>query len=163
MIILLLGLFHLFHCPMLIFIPFWINDSYRVDIIYILYFFLIMFIYTFLNGECPISYISKKILEPHYIAGTDITSYIEMKYIISNDMIIQYYFGLTTILYLLTLGFVIYRANIMCFILSIPFFIIGIYFLLIRKIINTTKKRFLLFQEITKYVILLTMYILILL
>jgi len=41
------------------------------DYIYILCVFLVCFHWTFLNGECIITYLKKKKEDPHYIAGKD--------------------------------------------------------------------------------------------
>ena len=40
---------------------------------YLVYFFSIMLSYTFLNGECPISYMAKKIVDNNYVAGDNCT------------------------------------------------------------------------------------------
>ena len=91
-----LGVFHLLHAPILTFIPFYVNNQ-LADIIYINYFFLIMFSYTFINGECPISYISKKIIDRDYFAGKDIEYYPEMRMFFNTDKDIQDYFTTTSI------------------------------------------------------------------
>jgi hypothetical protein len=156
MIILIIGGFHLIHSPLLILFPFFIKN-HVLDIFYIIYFFAIMFLYTFIDGECPISYICKKIKDKNYIAGDNITYYPEMEYIFQNKIFIDYYFGTMTIIYILTLFFVIFRTNIFCYFLTFVFFILLIYFLLIRNIFSLKQGHFFItFQEFTKYLLLLT-------
>lgn len=99
MILTILGFIHLFHCPLIILFPF-VVKNHNLDIIYIIYFFFIMFLYTFIDGECPISYLCKTLTNVNYIAGSDITYYPEMEHMLSNKVYIEYYFTITTILYL---------------------------------------------------------------
>jgi hypothetical protein len=62
MIITIIGLLHLIHTPLLVLFPFIVNN-FTTDIFYIIYFFSIMFFYTFIDGECPISYICKVMMD----------------------------------------------------------------------------------------------------
>lgn len=161
MIVSLLGILHLFHCPGLLLFPF-LNSCSRetiphiLDVIYIIYFFFIMILYTFIEGECPISYLCKKIIHKDYVAGDDINYYPEMEIILPNREYINNYFLVMTISYILALLFVIYRTSISFDYFVIPFFILFIYFLLIRQILVVNKTFFNYFQEFTKYVLLIT-------
>jgi len=76
MIIEFLGVFHLIHSPILILFPFFVQD-FVTDVLYITYFLVIMFGYTWVDGECPISLICKQISDKKYVAGKDITYYPE--------------------------------------------------------------------------------------
>lgn len=155
MIVTILGFFHLIHSPLLVLFPFIIN-SFVLDIFYINYFLSIMFLYTFIDGECPISYICKKINNKNYIAGSNITYYPEMKYLINNQQYINYYFGLMTIMYILTLFFVIFRTNIYSHFLAFTFFVLFNYFLIIRDYFPIKDRGFfIVFQKFTKYTLLL--------
>jgi hypothetical protein len=58
MIFEILGIIHIIHCPLLFIYPFIIINQ-KTDIYYTIYFFFICFSYTFINGECPITYVSK--------------------------------------------------------------------------------------------------------
>lgn len=91
MILELLGIIHLIHCPILIAFPFIIINQ-KIDIFYISYFFFICLSYTFINGECPISYISRIIKKSESIR------FPEMESIIPNYLhfYIDYYFIITT-------------------------------------------------------------------
>lgn len=155
MIINIIGLFHLIHSPLLILYPF-IVQNFTTDIFYIIYFFLIMLIYTFIGGECPISYVCKLMMDNKYIAGSKITYYPEMENILPNKLIIEYYFGTMTILYLLSLCYVIFRTNTFCYLFIIVFAVLLNYFLLVRNYFPIQKKYFYLYQEITKYILILT-------
>jgi hypothetical protein len=151
----IIGLLHLIHAPLLIVFPFIINN-FTIDIFYIIYFFMIMFLYTFLDGECPISYVCKLMLDKKYIAGSNIAYYPEMECILPNKKTIDYYFGTMTILYIITLLFVIFRTNLFSYIFIVVFTILFIYFLLVRKYLIKMQMYFLQFQEITKYTLFLT-------
>lgn len=144
----MLGLLHLIHSPLLILFPF-VIVTFETDIFFIVYFLTIMFSYTFINGECPISYIYKLSIDKNYIAGSNINYYPEMEYLLHNK--IEYYFGTMTFLYILTLFIVIFRTE--TFFHSIfTMIILANYFLFIRKRL----KYFEIVQEITKYVLLFT-------
>jgi hypothetical protein len=156
MTIKIIGLLHTIHSPLLVLFPF-IVENFTTDIFYIIYFFSIMFFYTFINGECPISYLCKVMLDTKYIAGSNISYYPEMEYVLSNKKFIEYYFGTMTVLYMLMLFFVIFRSNTFNYFFIIVFAILLNYFLLLHLNNNNNinnsqiqKKYFLLFQEITK-------------
>ena len=153
MFIELLGWFHLVHCPLLILYPL-VYSSLSTDVLYVKYFFLIMFSYTFIEGECPISYVAKIKLDPDYVAGTKIEYYPEMKFILQDDVYINYYFTINTILYLASLVYVSHRANIPFMFLSVPYAMLVIYFLHIRNIyFNKTKDSFSILQNLTSAVL----------
>ena len=156
MILRSIGIIHFVHSPILIVLPFFINNR-EYDIIYINYFFLIMFLYTFINGECPISYVCKIIQNRNYIAGDDITYYPEIEYIFKYPQHIQYFFGITTTAYLATLTRVIFRANIPVFLIYPPMLLLGLYFAAFRSNFrNKYRRLFLRFQQITRYTIFIT-------
>ena len=116
-----------------------------------------MFLYTFIDGECPISYICKIINDRNYIAGNNITHYPEMEYLLRKQIYIDSYFGIMTCTYILTLFFVIFRTNTLSYFLIFTFAILLNYFLFIRNVFsNKNKIIFIIFQEITKYVLLFT-------
>ena len=128
----IIGILHLIHCPSIILLPFYIVNNPVFDIFYIEYFFSIIFSYTFLNGECPISYIYKKQKDPNYIAGSRITDYTEMYdlFIFSPETqkYISIYFGTNTVLYIGSLLYVINRSNLPLTLFRIPTSSILIYF-----------------------------------
>jgi hypothetical protein len=155
MVIAFIGLFHLVHSPLLVLFPF-IVKNFMSDIFYTIYFFTIMFLYTFLDGECPISYICKVMMDKKYIAGRNIYYYPEMECILPNKKIIDYYFGTMTILYIITLFFVMFRANIFSCVFIVVFAVLLNYFLLVRNYFSIKKIYFPLFQEITKCTLFLT-------
>jgi hypothetical protein len=93
-----------------------------------------MFSYTLINGECPISYLSKLLLYKNYEAGQNITYYPEMMFIFPNKTYITHYFTTNTILYLFSLLHVIIRQKISLIILSIPFSTLLIYFLFVHNL-----------------------------
>ena len=94
----LIGVFHFIHAPLLIVYPFVISSS-DWDFAYIQYFFLIMYAYTFYNGECPISFYYKKRANPYYVAGSRITDYDEMYTICKDRTFVKKYIATTTSLY----------------------------------------------------------------
>lgn len=121
---LIVGIFHLIHSPLLVIFPF-LFQTFITDILYIIYFLFVMFLYTFINGECPISYTCKVMMDKTYIAGSNITYYPEMELIL-NKKSINYYFGIMTLFYIATLIMVIIRIN--AFYLFFTFFILLIYY-----------------------------------
>jgi len=54
----ILGIIHIIHYPILIVFPFVIINQ-KFDIFYISYFFFICLSLTFINGQYPISYVSR--------------------------------------------------------------------------------------------------------
>jgi len=158
MIITTLGIIHFIHSPLLIIFPFIVENN-TMDIIYIMYFFGIMFLYTFIDGECPISYLAKIIDDRNYTAGKDITHYPEMERIL-NVPYIDYYFPIMTTLYLFSLVIVILRTKIHLYWFICPLLFVFVYFLFIREIVFIHLTHFNIFQEITKYVLLFTICIL---
>jgi hypothetical protein len=151
-----LGVFHLIHCPVLIVLPFFIETA-TFDILYINYFFIVLFLYTFLNGDCPISYVCKKCIDDNYVAGDDITYYPEMYFLLQEKVYVSWFFTITTGFYLFSLLYVIQRSAISLFDLLFTLFILFVYFLSIRGLIFHKKdKYFLLFQSFTKLVLLIT-------
>jgi len=147
-----IGIFHFLHSPLLIIFPFIIN-TFFFDVMYIIYFFVILFLYTFINGECPISYICKWMNDRNYIAGENINYYPEMEYILQNQKNIDYYFGIMTTIYILTLFYVISRICMFSFFLLFTFIILLLYFLFVRKFLSMDENYFTIFQEITKYIL----------
>jgi len=145
---LIIGLFHLIHSPLLVIFPF-LFQTFRTDIFYINYFFFIMFLYTFINGECPISYVCKLMMDKTYIAGSNITYYPEMELILSKRSV-DYYFGTMTILYIATLIMVLFRTNMFPY-SAFTLFILLIYYYFIRNQLPNF-----LVQEITKYTLAFT-------
>ena len=106
----IIGTLHFFHAPLLVIYPLVLPPQY--DLLYIKYFFAIMISYTFYNGECPISYIYKRRMNPQYIAGDRINDYDDL-YAVCNDRIfVNNYLVVTTSLYSSSLIYTMYRANI---------------------------------------------------
>ena len=150
------GIIHLLHCPCLIILPFCINNPI-FTVLYIEYFFGILFLYTFINGECPISYIYKKRKDPNYIAGSRIADYPEMSEIFflfrDKEIYISVYFGATTILYIGSLIYVINRSNIPFFLFVIPTNSLFFYFYFLHKC--RTHPLFYIIQEFNKTILFL--------
>jgi len=165
MIIRVLGLFHLVHSPILLIYP-WLDFPPIYDLFYILYFYTMICIYTYIQGECPVSYIAKIVLDPSYIAGTNRSHCPEMKWIFSNEKYAVQYFRTTTTLYIGSLGYVIYRCAPPVYILIYPSVVVSIYGLYIHNIVDTppniinTPSYSFPFQEFVRFVSVLTMRIL---
>ena len=108
MLIYILGIIHLIHCPLLVIYPY-INNYIYYDILYIIYFLLIVLSYILFNNECLISYYAKKKINKTYIAGSKMNYYPEMHIFTHNDQLIKLYFTTTTLLYIYSLYIVIER------------------------------------------------------
>ena len=136
---------------------------------------MIMFSYTFINGECPITYGTKKIMDLTYIAGKDLNYYPEMLCFFSTDKNIERYFITTTAAYITTLFYVIKRSQIPLYCFLAPcvsllcYFshVFSLRFAEMLKVVKTstalapngvnmlmkdTDHRFVVMQEITKYI-----------
>jgi hypothetical protein len=146
----IIGWLHALHSPFLILYPVFLSSIFW-DIIYINYFFIIMFSYTFIQGECPISYACKKMLDGNYISGQNLSYYPEMLKVFPNEKTVQRFLFFTTTLYICSLLYVINRSKIPLYNLVFPFLIIFIYFLFARiSFLSKNAKVFALVQEITK-------------
>ena len=90
--------------------------------------------YTFTNGECPITYITKLYINPMYVAGDTIHYFPEMVYYFNLTNTIRY-FRYTTIIYLCVLYHLAKRQHILhkLYTLSI---VLSIYFLFVYKILH---------------------------
>ena len=151
-----IGILHLLHCPCLILLPFIVNN-HIFDICYVEYSFSIIFLYTFIDGECPISYFYKKQKDPRYIAGSRIHDYPEISdtffFSPENRKYISIYFGTNTFMYLGSLMYVIIRSNIPVIIFFIPTNSIIIYFAFIY--LSPNHPLFYLIQNINKIILFL--------
>ena len=164
MILEILGVIHIIHYPLLIIYPFVIINQI-LDIYYITYFFFIFFSYTFINGENPISFISKiignKINFPEKKCENKI-NFPEIESILPTHLypFINHYFIIISNIYLFSLFLVVYRNNLY-HIVFFPFFILFIYFLFINKLLaNRLLQYFILVQQFTKFTLLFTIYFL---
>jgi len=152
----IIGIFHFIHSPFLIIYPFVFTSSLS-NLLYLNYFFGIMISYTFINGECPISYSAKLLIDSNYIAGDNVDYYPEMLTIFPNSRYVNYYFSITTTLYSFLLFDGIRRLNVPFCFLVLPFSSLIIYVLFIRDIYFKRNGRFFQsIQEITKYYLLTT-------
>jgi hypothetical protein len=186
MILEILGVIHIIHYPLLIIYPFVIIHQI-LDIYYITYFFFIFFSYTFINGENPISFISKiienkinfpekkcenKINFPEKKCENKINfpekkcenkiNFPEIESILPTRLypFINHYFIIISNIYLFSLFIVVYRNNLY-HIVFFPFFILFIYFLFINKLLAThLLQYFILVQQFTKFTLLFTIYFL---
>jgi len=176
MILEILGLIHIIHCPLLIIYPYTIINQ-KLDIYYLTYFFFICFSYTFINGECPISYVSRIIKNKNYIAGSSICendnnkcenkrNFPEMESVLPVFLYpyIDFYFVITTKIYLFSLSVVVYRNDLFN-VVYFPFSVLIIYFFFIclfiyKKLAYRFFKYFKIYQQFTKVILLLTIYFL---
>jgi hypothetical protein len=144
----IIGIFHFIHSPILILFPYFV-DRPDLDVIYINYFLLIIFSYTFTNGECPITYATKMILDKNYIDGDSLEYYPEMLAICPIESYIRYYVTTMTCLYIGSLLYVIARSTVPPLIL--PFSMVCIYFISIRSKQLIEKNVFYTIQIITRF------------
>lgn len=135
----MLGIIHLLHAPILIVIPFYST----LNELYIYYFYLIVLLYTYTNGECPISYLYKKNQNPNYIPGQ--ISYPEMAFM--GEINARIYFAIMSTLYMFMIVIVYYRTNIS----FLPLPIVGLYGLSIYGYFPKI-------QKITQYTVWFTLF-----
>ena len=138
-----------------------------MDIYYITYFFFVCFSCTFINGECPITYVSRIIKRnfPEEICENK-RNFPEVESILPICLYpyIYYYFIITTKIYLFSLYIVIYRNNLYN-VAYFPFSVLSIYFLFVyffmnNRLTNNLLKYFKIYQQFTKVILLLTIYFL---
>jgi hypothetical protein len=158
-IIQIIGWMHLSHSYLLALYPYIINN-FTYDIMYINYFNCIMISYTFLNGECPICYFCKLIVMNDYKGGQDITNYIDIYSVIENKFHANFYLATMTTFYIISLFRVIERVNIreIKWLCQCNFIVLSVYFLFIRKIINSTiyENYFIFYQEYCRIILFVT-------
>ena len=158
-IIQIIGWIHLTHSYLLALYPYIINKFIN-DIIYINYFNGIMISYTFLNGECPICYFCKIIMINDYKAGQDITNYLDIYSVVENKFYANLYLATMTTFYIISLFRVIERIHIreIKWLCHCNFIALSIYFLFIRRIINSTiyETYFNFYQEYCKILLCIT-------
>jgi hypothetical protein len=147
----LIGTIHFIHSPLLVLYPFVISSPYW-DLIYIRYFFVIMFAYTYYNGECPFSYTYKKLMDVNYTAGDRINDYDEMYAVYNNRSFINKYLMTTTSLYTGSLLYTMYRVNISPAFTIWSSLIVMIYLSGIKEVyVFRTHKLFIITQVLLRY------------
>jgi len=166
----ILGIIHIIHYPILIAFPFIVINQ-KSDIYYISYFFFICFAHTFINGDYPISYVSRmlnnnksfsenKINFPERTCENKINflertcenkiNFPEMESVLPIYLYpyINPYFIITSKIYFCALSFVVYRNDLFNTIM-IPFSVLFFYYLMFyllytfpNKIAGHTKQSF---------------------
>lgn len=126
----------------------------RFDYFYISIFYLMFLNWTFLNGECIITYASKYIVDPHYVPGKNVHDD-DFKKLFGNNVTTHLIAKIIKdgLLYI-SFCLVCIRNHISEFI-YIPFiFLFAVYSLVIANTEHPYKnKNFLLYQEIMKYIL----------
>ena len=146
----IIAVFHILLMLLNSFYAFLFKKSW-VDYLYLLLVYLIVLHWTFLNGECIITYVFKKLENKHYIAGSHVTDSEVKRFLNVSD---------TNMNNLMTLHVLLVQVNIILVVLrnKIPIHLYFIYFAL--TILNyvgckwfksNLEKKYLLFQEVMKY------------
>jgi hypothetical protein len=105
---LIIGLFHLFIMIYQIIYPIFFNN-YFYDILYILFFYLLLLSYILLEGECIVTLIFKLINDDKYKLGSDIFNLKDVENILPfvNREFIHTIFGIFPIYF----SFALYKIN----------------------------------------------------
>jgi hypothetical protein len=82
----IIGIYHICHSFFLSIYPFICQD----DIAFVNYYTMILLSYTYLNGECPVTYLYKRLRNPEYIAGTTLTSFDDVYQIAPREYVHTY-------------------------------------------------------------------------
>jgi hypothetical protein len=132
-----IGLFHISHSFILTIYPFLVENLIS-DILYINYYQTIMVTYTYLNGECPISFFCKNICIDGYKAGDDVTNYLDIYIVIPNKTYANTYIVIMTTGSLFSLFNVIYRFENMDItnVFVIDFIFLLFYFAMVHKLVS---------------------------
>lgn len=139
----IIGIFHMCHSFLLTIYPYVYDYDYDVD--YLNYYAWILLSYTYLNAECPISYLYKKIKDPTYIAGTTLTSFDDM-YAIAPKEYVNLYVFIMTCLSMSTLFMVLIR-------LKTPFVNIGtngiivLYYIILSRYSGSDNRVFFMYYQ----------------
>ena len=147
-----LGIFHTIHGPLLILFPF-VYEKYIFDLLYLNYFFILMFSYTLLNQECPISLLAKYIENPNYITGSRLNYFPEMAGIYSQP---SYFFMTTSIGYTFSVLYVINRLQVPYQLLLFPATSLVFYLGFPEK--NRHCHDFLIYKEIVKHIMMFSIF-----
>lgn len=87
----IIHLLHVILSLLLVNYPFIIRKNNICDLIYIVLLFILLYSYNILKGECFISYAIKKIEDPDYVTGSDLSSVLQhYSCVFKNDTIAQY-------------------------------------------------------------------------
>jgi len=70
--------------------PFLVKKNTLYDFIYIVLFFMLLYSYIILKGECFISYAIKKYEDPKYVMGSNLSVLYDYSYIFKNTTIASY-------------------------------------------------------------------------
>jgi len=70
--------------------PFLVKKNTLYDFIYIVLFFILLYSYIILKGECFISYAIKKYEDPNYVMGSNLSVLYDYSYIFKNTTIASY-------------------------------------------------------------------------
>ena len=70
--------------------PFLVKKNTLYDFIYIVLFFILLYSYIILKGECFISYAIKKYEDPNYVMGSNLSVLYDYSYIFKNRTIASY-------------------------------------------------------------------------
>jgi hypothetical protein len=148
----LLGIFHTIHGPLLILFPF-VYEKYIFDLLYLNYFFILMFSYTILNQEYPISFLAKYIENPNFIPGTRLNYFPEMAGIYSQPT--QLFMSIS-IGYAFSVLYVIHRLHVPYQLLLFP--ATSIIFYLGFPVETRERSDFLIYQEIVKHIMMISIF-----
>lgn len=146
------------HLFVFIFIAFYgfVFSKNKFDLFYLFVTYGTVTQWTFLNGECVISYLYKRKEDPNYIAGKEIeTNEFQLMYNIPHD-IMRFIVLLQTVLWLIG-TYLVFKRNKFPLSMSISFVSLFLIYYLLRKWTSEPYKNqtFLIFQEIIKYSLLL--------
>jgi hypothetical protein len=103
----------LFHLCVMIFVPLYLcfNRVVWIDMASILILLLVLLSWTFLNGECPITYISKLYSDPDYQAGNDNTDIEDILFIFGGNELLQNIFIKSALLAIAVSLFILLKRN----------------------------------------------------
>ena len=137
----IIGIFHICHLFVLTIYPY----IYAYDVEYVNYYVWILLSYTYLNAECLISYLYKKLQDPSYIAGTTLTSFDDMYNIAPKEYVNMYVFTMS-FLFMCSLWMVLTRLNTSLITIVTNGIIVLYYIILSRYTDSETRLYFMYYQ-----------------
>ena len=128
----------------------------KLDYIYLVLMFIILFHWTFLNGECFMTYYFKKLKDPNYIAGQDLHKD-ELKIVfIGYEELVQLFVIINNIFSMISVYIVCQRIHIPIYLSIIFITLFEVYFYSLYFFKDHYKNdNYQLFQETMKYVLII--------
>ena len=126
----------------------------RFDYLFLVVNYLILLHWTFLNGECVVTYVFKKLEDPQYTVGSNLHKDELKTTFKGNEKTIQLFIVLHNLVFMLNL-YLVFKRNHISPVIYIPFLLLfEIYFYGLYLFDNhCDNPRYFMFQDVIKYLL----------